>query len=234
VLRTNGANIDPDFGVITDYGSFFGGEVVATPVMDFSGPLVDIQDGTQSVLQAEYAPRLLPLDPFSPIAGLVQVAIDNSNVAGVTDSSASSAAAAAVSTGIEICIDLDELGWDGSQDILMGGWVSNDGFWFLSNQVIGGLPDNSDNIGNRDTNDDGMVDLDFANIAGDQFINLSAPPAPDCPGDLNGDNEVDFVDISTFVAAFNSMSPPADFNGDGEYDFVDISAFVAAFAMGCP
>lgn len=227
-LRTNGANIDPFFGVITDYGSFFGGEVGVTPVMDFSGPRVDIQDGTFGSLFAEYAPRLLEVDPFTPIAGLLQVSIDNSNVAGVTDISASSAAAAAVNTGIEICIDLDEIGWDGDQDILMAGWIANDGFWFISNQVIGGIPDGSDNIGDRDADQDGTNDLDFGTIAGDQFLNLSNPAGPTCAPDLNGDGALDFFDVSFFLS--NSV----DYNGDTTFDFFDVSQFLQEFGLGCP
>lgn len=56
----------------------------------------------------------------------------------------------------------------------------------------------------------------------------------DCPGDLNGDGEVDFVDISAFLSAFSSEDSAADFNGDGEYDFLDVSLFLTAFAQGCP
>jgi len=234
-LRTNGANIDPDFGVITDYGSYFGGEVVATPVMDFSGPRVDIQDGALGSLFSEYAPRLLALDPFSPTAGLVQVAIDNSNVAGVTDAAADPAAAAAVNAGIEICIDLDELGWDGKQDILMAGWISNDSFSFLSNQVVGGIPDNSDNIGPRDASGDGINDLDFNTIAGDQFINLSNPVVGNpCPADMNEDGSLNFLDVSMFLGAFGAQDPSADFQPDGSFNFLDVSAFLAAFGAGCP
>ena len=235
VLRTNGAMIDPGFGVIVDYGSYSGGPVADNQVMDFDGPRVDIQDGTAASLFSEYAPRLIVLDPFNPQPGLVQVALDNSNVAGVTDTTASSAAASAVNTGIEICIDLDELGWDGKQDIRMAGWIANDGFWFISNQVIGGLPDNSDNIGNRDADEDGTNDLDFSMIPGDQFLNLSNPVVvDDCIADLNGDGELDFLDISAFLAAYSGMDPVADLNGDMAFDFLDISAFLASYSAGCP
>ncbi len=51
---------------------------------------------------------------------------------------------------------------------------------------------------------------------------------PDCEADLNGDGEVDFVDISFFV---NNL---VDMNGDTNFDFVDISLFVTAFGKGCP
>lgn len=228
VLRTNGANIDPIFGVITDYGSYFGGEVSVTEVMDFSGPQVDIQDGSLASLFANYAPRMLEMDPFNPVPGLLQVSLDNSNVAGVTGDTASSAAAAAVNSGVEICIDLDELGWDGEQDILMGGWIANDAFSFISNQVLGGLPDGSENIGERDADADGTNDLDFNTIAGDQFINLSAEPMVSCPADLNEDGLLDFFDISFFLS--NSV----DFNEDTVFDFFDISAFLGAYGAGCP
>ncbi len=233
-LRTNGANFDPFDFSITDYGSYFGGEVSVTEVMDFSGPLVDIQDGTFGSIFANYAPRLLVLDPFAPVAGLVEISIDNSNVAGVTDSAAVPAAVSAVSTGIEISIDLDELGWDGSQDILMAGWISDSGFGYISNQVIGGIPDGFGNVGPRDADNDGINDLDFNAIAGDQFINLSAPPAPSCPADMNGDGVIGFPDVSAFVAAFQGGDLAADFNGDGILGFPDVSAFVAAFQAGCP
>lgn len=234
-LRTNGANIDPDFSVITDYGAFFGGEVGATPVMDFSGPRVDIQDGALGSLFTNYAPRITALDPFNPIPGLVQISIDNSNVAGVTDTTADSAAAAAVNTGIELCVDLDELGWDGSQDLKMGGWIANDGFWFISNQVLGGLPDMSENIGNRDADEDGTNDLDFNMIAGNQFINLTNPDVGNpCPADFTGEGDLNFLDVSAFLAAFGSMDPSADFTGEGQFNFLDVSAFLAAFGEGCP
>ncbi len=55
-----------------------------------------------------------------------------------------------------------------------------------------------------------------------------------CVADLNGDDELDFIDISTFVSAFTSGDPAADINEDGQHDFIDISAFVGAFTAGCP
>ena len=56
-LRTNGALIDPFFGVIVDYGSFDGGEVSLFPVIPFDGPRIDIQDGSLGSLFANYGPR---------------------------------------------------------------------------------------------------------------------------------------------------------------------------------
>ena len=234
-LRTNGANLDPFFGVITDYGSFDGGAAADNPVLLFDGPRVDIQDGSLGGLFAQYAPRLTAANPLAPIPELIRVAFNNSNVAGVTDSSADPAAVQAVNTGIEISIDLDELGWDGQQDILMAGWIASAGFDFLSNQVIGGLPDGSANIGTRDTDGDGTNDLDFNTIAGTQYINLSAPPVQPCLADFNNDGLVNFFDISTFIAAFNAQDPSADVAAPfGVFNFFDISTFIAAYNAGCP
>lgn len=235
VLRTNGANLDPFFGVITDYGAYSGGLAASNPVINFSGPRVDIQDGSLGSLFTEYAPRLTAANPLAPIPQLVRVAINNSNVGGVTSTTADPAAVRAVNTGIEISIDLDEIGWDGQQDILMAGWISSAGFDFLSNQVIGGLPDGSANIGSRDTNGDGVNDLDFNQIAGTQFINLSAPPVQPCVADFNGDGFVNFFDISAFIAAFNAQNPAADLAPPfGVFNFFDISTFIAAYNAGCP
>ena len=232
-LRTNGANIDPFFGLITDYGSFDGGDVADFPTGSlFEGPRIDIQDGALGSLFANYGPRLSELDPFSPIPGLLNVDVNNSNVGGVTDTDASDAGS--VTTGMEICIDLDELGWDGEQDILVTGWIANDAFNFISNQVLGGIP-GPDNIGSRDADDDGMNDLDFSTIAGDQYLNLSNPTiVVECLADLTGDGSLNFFDVSAFLTAFGTMDPIADFTGDGSFNFFDVSAFLTAFGMGCP
>jgi hypothetical protein len=145
VLRTDGPLFDLFTGFALDYGSFFGGQVegfngnpAPTPVevIDFSGPRVDIQDGTLSSLFAEYAPRLTQLDPMNPVPAALQGAINNLNVGGVTDTTADASAANAVNTGVEISIDLDELGWDGSSEVKLAAWIANSGFDFVSNQGV--------------------------------------------------------------------------------------------------
>lgn len=59
-------------------------------------------------------------------------------------------------------------------------------------------------------------------------------PGADCPADLNGDGELDFLDISAFLTGFANSDPTSDLNGDGQYDFLDISEFLTAFTAGCP
>ena len=46
--------------------------------------------------------------------------------------------------------------------------------------------------------------------------------------------DLDFLDISAFIGAFNGNQPAADLNGDDNYDFLDISAFINAYTTGCP
>ncbi len=243
VLRTNGTITDPFFALNADYGSYFGGHVTdgqgnpvvdAVEVMDFSGSQFDLQDGFLSNLYSNYGPRasaLLGLDILTgaadpsdvPAAGLVQTSIDNSNVAGVSESSA--AGAADVNTGVEICVDLTELGWDGTQDILLAGWIVSGGFDFVSNQVIGGLPA-ADNLGEVSL-------IDFNLIDGTQYVNLSA--APDvCIPDRIVDGMLDFFDVLDFLGDFTAMDPTADMNEDNMWNFFDVQIYLGLFAAGCP
>jgi len=54
----------------------------------------------------------------------------------------------------------------------------------------------------------------------DQFVR--------CPADLNGDGELDFLDISQFL---NELP---DLTGDTAFDFLDISEFLKVYTGGCP
>jgi hypothetical protein len=58
--------------------------------------------------------------------------------------------------------------------------------------------------------------------------------ADSCPADLTGDGNLDFFDVSAFLAAYNAQDIAADFNGDGMFNFFDVSAFLNAFNAGCP
>lgn len=55
-----------------------------------------------------------------------------------------------------------------------------------------------------------------------------------CPADLNADGNLNFFDVSEFLAAFTAQDPLADFTGDGLFNFFDVSAFITAFTQGCP
>lgn len=181
LLRTNGMRVSGANGAL-DYESFNGGDKSTHDPLFYDGPLFDGTDGTAARLGSNYPPRASadaldaainggdPTNPIPPSAlDLIQMAMDNSNVAGVTDTAV--ADAANVTTGIEICIDLDELGWDGVSPVRVAGFISNGGYDFISNQVIGGLPDPA-NLGEP-------RQIDFSAMAGDQFITI--PVGSGCP-----------------------------------------------------
>ena len=65
-----------------------------------------------------------------------------------------------------------------------------------------------------------------------RIIGVSCADA--CPADLTGDGNLDFFDVSAFLAAYSAQDNAADFNDDGMLDFFDVSAFLNAFNAGCP
>lgn len=73
---------------------------------------------------------------------------------------------------------------------------------------------------------------DFANGMDD--VQVSTQEINLCDVDINCDGNVDFFDVSAFIAAYNAMDPRADFAGDGMFDFFDVSAYIAQYNAGCP
>lgn len=63
---------------------------------------------------------------------------------------------------------------------------------------------------------------------------LAGAPLGCNAADQNSDGELDFADISLFLAAYTALDPSADLNDDGEFDFADISLFLSAYTSGCP
>jgi hypothetical protein len=104
-------------------------------------------------------------------APALQLTWNNSNTAGVTGTTAPNDAAS-VATGIEVAIPLSELGTLGSS-IKISAFVNGGGQDFLSNQVLGGLPSGTGSLADPRS-------VNFANIAGDQFVtvDVAAVPAP--------------------------------------------------------
>ncbi|MDF1808784.1 MAG: aryl-sulfate sulfotransferase [Phycisphaerales bacterium] len=47
-------------------------------------------------------------------------------------------------------------------------------------------------------------------------------------------NELNFFDVSAFLAGYSSSDPIADLDGNGIFNFFDVSAFLNAFSSGCP
>jgi FG-GAP repeat len=84
-----------------------------------------------------------------------------------------------------------------------------------------------------DLNGDNRPDL-VIGYSGDTCIRVFYGQAAACAPDLTGEGDLNFLDVSEFLAAFGMMDPVADFEADGDFNFLDVSAFLAAFAAGCP
>jgi plastocyanin len=56
-----------------------------------------------------------------------------------------------------------------------------------------------------------------------------------CPGDVDDDGEVDFIDLLTLLGAWGPCAPPcpSDIDGSGEVDFVDLLELLASWGP-CP
>ncbi len=109
--------------------------------------------------------------PGPATASNIDVGYDNSNVLGVGGgggvNAADQVAAAAVQTGLELVIDLADLGYLGG-DIRVSAVVNSGDHGFASNQTLGGLPIVSSHLA-------GLSTVDFSGIAGDQFFVIPEP-----------------------------------------------------------
>ena len=85
--------------------------------------------------------------------------------------------------------------------------------------------------------DDVLVWEDERNDGGDIYAQNINPDgslgAGSCPGDFNGDGDVNTLDVLSFLNAWAAGDPDADFNGDGTVNTLDVLAFLNAWAAGC-
>lgn len=110
----------------------------------------------------------------------IEVGYDDSNVAGVAGGTAAAnqAAAAAVSTGLELGIALSDLDFAGGTIRVMVG-VNNSGHNYWSNQFLAGLPAPQGNLGGDESGGfTGEGAIDMTHFAGDQFLTLRVVPEP--------------------------------------------------------
>jgi hypothetical protein len=104
----------------------------------------------------------------------VKVGYNGSNTAGIGGSAGNAAdpvAAAAVTTGLELCIDLADIGSPAPGSIKVMLLQANNSHGSLSNQTLAGLPVGTGNLGNPTA-------VDFSALAGDQFFSVSVPENP--------------------------------------------------------
>ncbi|CUU03303.1 MAG: PEP-CTERM sorting domain-containing protein [Fimbriimonadales bacterium] len=97
----------------------------------------------------------------------IRVTINNSNTGGVTSSTADPIDAAAVTTGVELAIPFSAIGISGATVIKISAFINGSGHDYLSNQVLGGVG----GLGNLGE----PRNVNFANIAGDQFFTVVVP-----------------------------------------------------------
>ena len=221
-LRTDGALFDGSS--VLDYSSYVGGDKEDFNPLFFDGTRLDPQTGGLGAIFCNYAPRKasesLLVDPLNPVGipGLLGGYIDNTNTEGVDGGNVNDPGA--VSTGLELQIDLAELGWTGTNNIKVVAFINGSGNDYLSNQVAGGMPDGTGNLGEPTL-------IDFTQIPGNQYVVIP------CPGDFNRDGYVNGNDYDDFASLFEPADHGADFNHDGYVNGNDFDAFASHFEVGC-
>lgn len=67
---------------------------------------------------------------------------------------------------------------------------------------------------------------------------LTGEVEPPCPGDLDGDNDVDLADLAQLLANYGMTSgavyEDGDLDGDGDVDLSDLAALLAVYGTTCP
>ena len=76
--------------------------------------------------------------------------------------------------------------------------------------------------------------IDFDAIAGDQFVVVLEGESAPCPGDLNGDGQVNGADFGALLAAWGPCSDcPEDLDGDGQVAGGDVGLMLSQWGP-CP
>ena len=155
----------------------------------------------------------------------MQVAMDNTNVLGVTDTDASSADTAV--NGFDMFIPFADIGVTGGPNGTIGVVayvVRSNPAGDVGNQWLPGLGGGFGNLG---------MAPDMTTIPGDQFAVVTL----DIPGDWDGDGDVDRVDYGHFPGCLTGPDngPPGsgcdifDFDTDTDVDLEDFGAFQFGF-----
>ncbi len=59
-----------------------------------------------------------------------------------------------------------------------------------------------------------------------------------CPGDLDGDFDVDLADLAQLLSNYGTTSgaepEDGDLDGDGDVDLADLAALLAVYGTTCP
>lgn len=154
-------------------------------------------------------------------------------------------------------IRLSDLDDDGDLDAIVsyredleGGGVNtliNDGTGVFASPIDHVVPGicTGMNIGDFDQDGDSDVALsmlesgsvlDFVKVLTNGCTGSIAPPP--CPGDVDGDRDIDLTDLSTLLSNFGAASgqtrTQGDLDGDGDVDLSDLAQLLANFGGSCP
>ncbi len=150
----------------------------------------------------------------------IEIALNNSNIGGVPFGS-DAASGKGVTTGVEFKIPVSVLGYtDGP--IRVCAIINGGGHDFVSNQVLGGCGAGQDFLGEP-------RNVNFNNVAGDQWFVVPGTDAAPCPADLNSDGVVDGTDLGLLLGDWGVFGSPADINQDGTVDGTDLGLLLGGW-----
>ena len=141
-------------------------------------------------------------------AAPILVGYDGSNAAGIGGGSAAAdqLAAAAVTTGVELGIDLSDLGFDGTQPIRIMVGVNNSDHNYWSNQFLAGLTPPQGNLGSDGAGGfTGEGAIDFTLFSGDQYFEACAAAAAPVPA-VPAVTPAGLIAITMFLAALGFVA----------------------------
>lgn len=109
-------------------------------------------------------------------------------------------------------------------------WVEN------KDSMFAGVPGGSRLVLSRS-----RTNFDPATMSGPAFNNVlnpesaSAPLAPDCAGDADADDDVDFFDLNYVLTDYGQVATwlSGDVDGDGDCDFLDLNLVLSRFGVVC-
>ena len=75
-------------------------------------------------------------------------------------------------------------------------------------------------------------------LAGGLWPGVAGGDDEPCPGDLDGDGDVDLSDLAQLLAHYGTTSgaqyEDGDLDGDGDVDLSDLAALLANYGTACP
>jgi len=157
----------------------------------------------------------------------IGVAHNGSNIAGVTagTGAADQAAAAAVTTGIELRVPLTAIG-NPTGALRVCAMININTHLYLSNQFLGGLTPPQGNLGANGVGSPGpsLGTIDLSDFPGTQSFDVP------CPGDLTDDAVVDVDDLNVILSQWNTPGPIGDINHDSTVDVDDLNVVLSNWA----